>query len=92
MIITGTEKKQSKIILTTSQVILGKKYLHFIKNIIFLQAFQIANLIREYSQVVRQNLTDHKKTVLPPPPVPEHSIGLTTSKKGSKIQFATKTS
>ncbi|XP_055908481.1 myosin-I heavy chain isoform X1 [Eupeodes corollae] len=58
MIITGTDKKQSKVILTTSQ------------------AFQIANLIREYSQVIQSKAETANKGDLPPPPVPEHAAPL----------------
>lgn len=49
MIITGSDKKQSKVILTTAQ------------------AFQTANLIREYSEVVQSTLDE--KALPPPPPV-----------------------
>lgn len=58
MIITGSEKKQSKIILTTSQV----NIFYYLSLVVILeiklnllhplQAFQIANLIREYMEVM----------------------------------------
>lgn len=92
MIITGTDKKQSKIILTTSQVLTKTDFRFQTLTFEYFQAFQIANLIREYSQVVRLNLTDNKKTSLPPPPVPDHSISLTASKKGSRSQVVSQAS
>lgn len=53
MIITGSEKKQSKVILTTSQ------------------AFQIANLIREYMEVIKAQMV---KDAAAAPVVPAHQL------------------
>uniref|UniRef100_A0A336N0C3 CSON009847 protein n=1 Tax=Culicoides sonorensis TaxID=179676 RepID=A0A336N0C3_CULSO len=49
MIITGSDKKQSKVILTTSQ------------------AFQIANLIREYMEVIQLRLEEQQKQLMNDP-------------------------
>ncbi|XP_055373723.1 myosin-I heavy chain isoform X2 [Condylostylus longicornis] len=69
MIITGTDKKQSKVILTTSQ------------------AFQIANLIREYSQVISAAAEEANKDRSPqPPPVPEHANIINNQTKLQLIQ------
>ncbi|XP_062560255.1 unconventional myosin heavy chain 6 [Armigeres subalbatus] len=59
MIITGSDKKQSKVILTTAQ------------------AFQIANLIREYMEVIQSQLNDESQKETgsgsPAPQVPPHN-------------------
>ena len=54
LLITGTDKKQSKIIVNTNQVrekFILKENLGFFQYVF--QAFQISNLIREYVEVLR---------------------------------------
>lgn len=68
MIITGSDKKQSKVIITTAQVSSkfsanNKQTNHFLIAIFaFLdQAFQIATLIREYSEVLNATAAEEAK-------------------------------
>lgn len=85
MIITGTDKKQSKVIITTAQVSVLPFFLclinfEFLTIIVILsrkKAFQIANLIREYSEAMNmatEDLTKDNVSNGPPaaPPSAQH--------------------
>ena len=60
LIITGTDKKQSKIIVNTNQV--GRRDWWFIRDVFILcfQAFQMSNLIREYMEKIVETQERHQ--------------------------------
>ena len=65
LIITGTDKKQSKIIVNTNQVGIGrvrprKLPSRFISNCCVFQAFQMSNLIREYMERIVETQEKHQ--------------------------------
>ena len=65
LIITGTDKKQSKIIVNTNQVGIGrvrprKLPSRFIYNCCVFQAFQMSNLIREYMERIVETQEKHQ--------------------------------
>lgn len=53
MVVTGTDSKPSKVILNTHQVYFFLNLFKFYIAFFFKQAFQIANLVREYCDVLQ---------------------------------------